>query len=46
MNRMRCELEINDPKKLLYTYSENLANVIYGCLGYTVQLTVGVEKMN
>lgn len=33
--------------KLLYIYAVNLAptaNVICGCLGYTVQPTVGVEK--
>lgn len=34
MNRIRCKLEINDLNKLLYIYDENLANVIYGCLGY------------
>lgn len=47
MNRIRCELEINYQNKRLYIYAVNLApsaNVIYGCLGYTVQPTVGVEK--
>lgn len=37
MNRIRCELEINDLNKLLYIYDENLANVIYGCLGYVTR---------
>lgn len=47
MNRVRFELKINYQNKLLYIYAVNLApsaNVIYGCLGYTVPPTLGVEK--